>query len=245
MIASLPMYDRPETQEANDRLWAGVRDRLGFGPERHTRDDDLWPQWEHPELVLSQACGLTLPLGLAEKVSLVAAPVNDLPDCPEGCYYSVVVCRRDDPRREFAAFDGAAFAYNSRDSQSGYGIALSHAAANGIRLLPGPATGAHRVSAQVVADGGADLAVIDAVTWEMIRRWDPAAEALRVIDRTAASPAPPYITADPAAAPKLARALAQAVAALSPADRSLLLLRGVTEAQGADYAAMPLPPGDP
>ena len=31
MIASLPMYDRPETAAANDRLWQGVRERLGQG----------------------------------------------------------------------------------------------------------------------------------------------------------------------------------------------------------------------
>ena len=52
MIASLPMYDRPETAAANDRLWQGVRERLGQGPEHLTRGGDLWAQWQSPDLIL-------------------------------------------------------------------------------------------------------------------------------------------------------------------------------------------------
>jgi ABC-type phosphate/phosphonate transport system substrate-binding protein len=241
MIASLPWYDRPETAAANDRLWAGVRGELGFGPERLTRPTDYWAHWRTPGLVLSQACGLTWPLGLKHDVRLVAAPVYDLPECPPGRYYSVVVCHKDDPRPRFADFAGARFAYNSRDSQSGFGIALTHAAREAVPIVPGPETGAHRASAQAVAEGRADLAVIDAVTWEMIARWDAAAAALRVLDRTPTSPAPPYVTAkanDPA---PIAAALAAAIEALDPADRALLVLRGVATAHDADYDAIPLP----
>ncbi|MFN3646541.1 MAG: hypothetical protein ACK4S2_08505, partial [Gemmobacter sp.] len=63
MQASLPMYDRPEVQAANDRLWAGIRDRLRAAglaaPETLVRG--RWPLWDHwtaPDLVLSQTCGL-------------------------------------------------------------------------------------------------------------------------------------------------------------------------------------------
>lgn len=43
MIAGFPMYDRPETAAAHDRLWSAIRARLGYGPARLTRayDDDL------------------------------------------------------------------------------------------------------------------------------------------------------------------------------------------------------------
>ena len=58
MIASLPMYDRPETAAANDRLWQGVRTRLGEGPEHLVRAGDPWEHWQSPDLLLSQTCGL-------------------------------------------------------------------------------------------------------------------------------------------------------------------------------------------
>ena len=62
MIAALPMYDRPETQDATDRFWALIRDRLRAGgipaPDHLTRDRDPWDIWTDPDLVLAQTCGL-------------------------------------------------------------------------------------------------------------------------------------------------------------------------------------------
>ena len=77
MIAALPMYDRPELQAANDRYWALIRAGLlarGIAaPEGLRRGDAvLMPQWESPDLVLSQTCGFPIPAGIL--------PVD--PDCP-------------------------------------------------------------------------------------------------------------------------------------------------------------------
>ncbi len=101
MIASLPMYDRPSTRAANDRLWQGIRDRLRVAgqpaPEALTRSGSPWDHWQHPELILSQTCGLPYRAQLVGQVTLIASPVHDL-DCPPGHYFSVIVARADDPR---------------------------------------------------------------------------------------------------------------------------------------------------
>lgn len=241
MIASLPMYDRPETAVANDRLWQGVRERLGTGPERLTRGGDPWAEWQSPDLILSQTCGLPYRARLHAKVGLVASPVYDLPDCPDGHYYSVFVARADDPRTDPADFAGSVLAYNEPLSQSGWAAPQAHARARGFAFGPVLRTGAHRLSGLAVAEGRADIAALDALTWLLITRHDAVARDLRAIGRTEPSPGLPYITAagrDPA---PIRAALGQALAALSPRDRATLGLRGVTYLAPESYLALPLP----
>jgi hypothetical protein len=106
MIASLPMYDRPETVAANDRLWQAVRTHLGYGPDHLTRGGDAWDHWQSPDLIVSQTCGYPYRARLHGKVTLVGTPVLDLPDCPPGQYYSVFVARAvAENRADIAALD--------------------------------------------------------------------------------------------------------------------------------------------
>ena len=85
MIASLPMYDRPETQAANDRLWTLVRansdDPL---PPALTRGEDPWDHWQAPDLTLSQTCSLPYRARLHDKVALVGTPVYMSPEAFHG-----------------------------------------------------------------------------------------------------------------------------------------------------------------
>ena len=241
MIASLPMYDRPETAAANDRLWQGVRERLGQGPEHLTRGGDLWAQWQSPDLILSQTCGLPYRARLHGRVNLVATPVCALPDCPDGHYCSVFVARADDPRADVRDFAGAVLAYNEPLSQSGWAAPQAFAAAHGLAFGPTLRTGAHALSARAVAEGRADIAALDALTWRMIARHDGFARDLRVIGRTDPTPALPYITAagrDPA---PIRAALSDALAALSARDRDTLGLRGMTRLSEESYLALPIP----
>jgi ABC-type phosphate/phosphonate transport system substrate-binding protein len=243
------MYDRPETEEANDRLWAGIVRALAArgidAPAALDRSTDLWEMWTSPELVLSQTCGLPYRSRLHGQVTLVATPVCDLPGAPPGHYYSVLVARRTDPRRSLADFDGATLAYNSADSQSGWAAPAAAADAVGISFGAGVATGAHCYSAQAVAEGAADIAAIDALTWRMIRLWDDAAAELKELGRTEPTPALPWITAagrDPA---PIAAALAEALAGLPAGDRNLLGLLDVIRVPAERYLAVPNPPSPP
>ncbi|MCB6178867.1 phosphate/phosphite/phosphonate ABC transporter substrate-binding protein [Rhodobacter sp. Har01] len=247
MIASLGMYDAGPARAANDRFWVAIRDRLRArnlpAPEALTRGEGaFWPAWESPDLVLSQTCGYPFRARLQGRVTLVGTPDHGLPGCPPGHYRSVFVARKDDLRglKELAA---TRFAWNEDLSQSGWAGPVSHLLGLGLTPHPCLRSGAHRLSALAVAEGRADLAGLDAVTWAMMQAdGDPAAPALRVVAETAPAPALPYIAAKGADREGLFATLAQAIAALTPEDRARLLLHGLVEIPAAAYLAVPTPP---
>lgn len=246
MIASLGMYDRAETAAANDRLWAAIRDGLRArgvaAPEALTRGEAAyWPAWEDPALVLSQTCGFPYRALLHGRVDLVGTPDFGNAGCPPGYYRSVLIARADDPRADLAGFDGARLAYNDGMSQSGWAAPINHAAAKGIRLLSGPETGSHRASFQAVAEGRADLAAIDALTWALISEFEDVS-GVKVVGATDPTPALPYITARGRDAAAIHDAIATAIERLSAADRAALRLRGLVTIPAADYLAVPIPP---
>lgn len=247
MIAALPMYDRPATAAANDRLWAGIRDALRAAghpaPEALTRGADLWAVWQAPDLVLAQTCGLPYRARLHGGVTLIGTPDYGLPDCPPGHYRSVLVVRAEDPRQTLAEFAGAGLAVNDALSQSGWAAPAAHLAARGLRLRPLGPTGSHAASAARVAAGRADIAALDAVTWALLRReGDPAALRLRVLEATDPSPGLPLIAAAGADACALRAACRAGISALAAEDRARLLLRDLVEIPAGDYLRLPLPP---
>lgn len=243
MIASLPMYDRPSTAGANDRLWTLVRDALRAegrpAPDALTREGDLWEAWLAPDLILSQTCGLPYRTRLHGQVTLVGTPDYGLPDCPPGHYRSRLIVRRDDPREALAAFAGARLAINGADSQSGWAALANHAPAHGWGAVT--VSGGHARSAAAVAEGRADLAAIDAVTWELLAA-EGATAGLRVLASTDPTPGLPLIAAGGADAAMLARAFAGAIAALSPEDRAALRLTGLVPIPAEAYLSVPTPP---
>lgn len=246
MIASLGMYDRPDTAAAQDGLWALIRDALRArgqpAPEALTRGRDLWEVWQSPDLVLGHTCGLPFRARLAGRVTLVATPDYGVEGCAPGYYRSVLVVRADDPRRALADFDGGRLAVNEALSQSGWAAPQAHLAAAGVRMVPWGPTGSHAASGQAVAEGRADLAALDAVSWRLFRRAEPWAARLRVLEATAPTPGLPLIAAAGTDPEPLRTALAAAVAALPEAERIALSLRGVVVLQPQAYTAVPLPP---
>lgn len=248
MIASLPMYDRPETAQVLDLLWSEVRMRLPFeAPAQLTRGGNLWAHWGDPDLVLSQTCGYPYRARLIGKVQLVAMPDNRLPGCPPGHYNSVFVVRASEARTDLASFAGARFAFNEALSQSGWAAPHNHAATLGFTFGSHVHTGAHVASTLAVAEGRADIACIDAISWRLIQRHDPHAGTLREIARTVPTPAPPFITAPGRDAPAIAAALGAAIDALTPDACETLGLFGLAQVPEADYLAVPnpAPPTDP
>ncbi|UXX84048.1 phosphate/phosphite/phosphonate ABC transporter substrate-binding protein [Roseovarius pelagicus] len=243
MIASLPMYDRPETRAANDALWAGIRAQLSeAAPPTLTRGGDLWKQWQNPDLILSQTCGYPYRSRLHGQVQLVGSPVHDLPGCPPGHYNSVIIARVDDPRADPTDFADAPFAYNEALSQSGWAAPQNYAAAHGFRFCNPVQSGGHIASARAVAEGRADIAAIDALTWLLITRHDAFAAGLREITRTPPTPILPYITAHGRDADALAGVVSSAIAALPALHRETLALTGLARIPAAHYLSVPNPP---
>ena len=62
MIANLMMYRRPELNEAHAQLWRFIHARLSdlgiASPETLSQDAEEFFVWKHPDLVLSQTCGM-------------------------------------------------------------------------------------------------------------------------------------------------------------------------------------------
>lgn len=234
MIASLPMYDRPETAAVYDHLWHGMRAALGYGPKALTRSDDLWSAWQSPDLLFGQACSLPFRMGLRDRVDIVASAVHPLP-VAAGHYCSRYVVRTEETRAKMSDFVGARAAVNGRDSHSGF-VALPE----DLRATMFE-TGSHAASARAIAEDRADIAAIDAVTWEMILRWDACAGRLRVIGTSAASPAPPFITAKGNDVSALFAALKSAVAMLLPEERLIIGVQDVVRLPDAAYLGLPVP----
>lgn len=246
MIASLSMYARPQTASAIADLWTPIRENLSAAgvdaPLALTQDTDPMSVWTDPEMVLSQACGLPYRKFLHGKVHLVGTPHLDLPDCPAGHYFSVFVVRKDDPRDTLAEFDTARFAYNEENSQSGYAAPLNYAIPSGVTFSNRIQSGGHTNSAEMVAHDQADIASIDAVTWELIKRYDTFASDLRVLDRIRpTTPTLPFITSlihDPDV---IRNALEKALNSLPDAQKQVLCLRGLVKIPAADYLSIPNP----
>lgn len=247
MIAALPMYDRPELTGATDRYWALIRDGLRArgidAPEALQRvDAELMPQWLAPDLVLSQTCGFPYRAGLHGKVRLIGTPDFGVEGCPPGYYRSMFIARADDPRAGLAAFDGVAMAYNDGLSQSGWAAPQNHAAALGLRFPAGALTGSHAASLLAVAEGRADLAALDAVTFRLLAKSDPAAALVKVVALTDPTPGLPYICAEAVDADVVFDAIAAAIPALGDADRAALGLRGLCRIPAGAYLSVPTPP---
>lgn len=246
MIAALPMYDWAQERQAIDALWQALRAALqdhGIpAPEGLSRGEPLWDIWQSPDLVLGQTCGLPYRARLHDRVQLIGVIDYALPGAPPGYYYSHMIARTDDPRREIADFDGAMLALNGFDSQSGWAAAAEVAGRAGLRFRDFHHSGAHVDSARAVANGTAGLAAIDAVTWRLIERHCGAiARRLRVVTSSPPTPGLPLIAARGQNAPTLRRAV-QAGLASAPEICAHLGIAGFVDIPSQSYLAVPTPP---
>jgi len=242
------MYARAELDAAHQRFWQLMRQQLRLigidSPARLSQHSEEFSVWLHPQLLLSQTCGMPYRLWLHDKVQLVGTPDYALDHCPAGYYRSALVVRADDPRCTLGQFSESVFAYNQRFSQSGYCAAYWHVQASGFwfkRLLH---TQQHLLSARAVADSSADIASIDAVSWRLISRYESFANKLRVLDWTSATPGLPLISANPDT-DAIFSAVSQAIELLSCADREALGIRGIVKIDKQRYLEMDDPPDTP
>lgn len=240
-FALLSMYDRADLRPHTDALWTAIRDALRArgvaAPEALTRDGDAEVLWTDPGMVFGQTCGLPYVTVLRGKVRLVGTPDYGLEGCPPGWYRSALIARADHPAARLAEFAGAVPAVNGLNSQSGYAALLHQTAAlaGGTPFFAAPMiTGGHLASLAAVAEGRADIAAIDAVTWALsVRSGGP--PPVRLLGWTDPTPGLPYITALSQPAETMAEAVSAAIAALPEATRAALMLKGTVPLGDADY----------
>ncbi len=248
MIASLPMYQRPQLVDAHRRYWDLIRaglDAVGItSPPELSQEADELTTWTDPTLVLSQTCGMPYRNTLHGQVGLIGTPDFGVEGCAPGFYRSALIVRADDPRTNVADFATAVFSYNQDHSQSGYSAAFHHVAKLGFWFERRYHSGQHLGSAKAVVEGQADIASIDAVTWRLIEQHEPFAPQLRVIDWTEPRPGLPYITGIDADRGAVSRAVEQAIAQLTSEDREVLGIRGLVAIPAETYLQVPNPPDE-
>jgi ABC-type phosphate/phosphonate transport system substrate-binding protein len=152
-----------------------------------------------------------------------------------------VVVRADDPRETLAGFRGARLALNGRDSQSGWGAMLHHVAPMADRgrfFGSAEVTGAHAGSVARVAEGVADIAAVDWVSWRMALAFRPEAARLRVLMLTEPTPALPLIAAAGADLPRYRAATGAALEALDAGAKAALGLAEFVPLAPGDYAVI-------
>ena len=235
------MYDRAETAQANDRLWSAVRNALGYGPETLTRDMDVWDIWQSPDLLLAQTCGYPYRAHLHNHVELVGTPDYGVDGCPPGYYNSVFIARRDDTRKFLTDFSETIFAYNEPMSQSGWAAPVHHVTTLGMKFGEAKKSGAHVMSARLVAEGQADIAAIDAVTWALIEKYDKFSRDLHIVERTEPTPGLPYISALGSDKSALFAAMDVAIRSLANTDRQTLQIKGIVDIPVVKYLKISTP----
>ena len=248
-FASLPWYDLPETRAAQDALWTIVarhlrRQGIDRVPSRLTRGRPVAAMLADPGLLLGQCCGYDIVYGFADCVSVLATPEYDAAGCDGADYRSLVLVRTGSTAATLEDLRGGICVVNGFNSHSG---------TNALRALVAPlsrdgrffravkVSGGHTASLAMLDAGAADVMAMDCVVHALLARHRPQAlAATRILCRTDAAPAPPFVTALAADATIAARtrdALADAVADRdASAPLADLLLRGIAFRPATDYA---------
>jgi ABC-type phosphate/phosphonate transport system substrate-binding protein len=241
-IAALPMYDFPPLRAATDEFWSALAARLRAAgvddvPSTLTRDIGHTETWRDPRLLFGQACQYPLASQWHEAVRLLAIPEYAAPGCEGSRYRSAVIVKTEDPALRLEDLRGRRCAVNERDSNSGSNLlraAIAPLAEHGRFFSSVALTGGHLASVRAVADGSADVAAIDCVSYAHIRRFYPELTArLRILDWTPSSPGLPYVTARGCHA-SVVSAL-RAALALVLADPALATVREALELTGIDF----------
>lgn len=245
MIASLPIYFRPELSAVYEKFWQTMRRRLRRSgieaPDSLSYPERLNEHWQNPDLLFSQTCGMPFRTYLKGKVHLVGTPDAGLPDCQAGHYCSLFVVHSGDARRHLKDFAAAAFAFNSDDSHSGWAAALFETETAGVEFGSFLETGSHLSSCHAIAEGQAEIAAIDAHSWRLITRFDGLSSRLRTIGSTAASPSPPFITARAELVDALCSAVISANRHMNSRERMAMGFLQLLHIPAAHYFSVPEP----
>ncbi len=237
------MYDLPPLRAATDEFWSAIAERLRAAgiaevPSALTRDMGHVDTWRDPRLLFGQACQYPLASAWHDSVRLLALPVYAVPGCEGSRYRSAIIVRANDLAQGLADLRGRRCAVNERDSNSGSNLlraAIAPLADQGRFFASVALSGGHLASVRAVAQGSADVAAIDCVSYAHIRRFDPEITAgLRILDWTPSSPGLPYVTARVSDAATVS-ALRAALAAVQ-ADPALAAVRDALKLSGIDFA---------
>ena len=256
MIASLPMYDWPETSAQLDLFWARCRSALKQQCDcvpTHLSRGDVHEQWQRDDMLLSQTCAYPLVTELPASTVVVGTPTFAVDYNDGGHYASVLLVASTDKRTELAQFARSILAYNGPDSQSGFNALKSLLVEQQLITDEAPIffedsvrTGSHRASIAAVATGRAHICAIDPVSWAMAQRYDQHCKQVKILSPTAFAPALPLVTSAAAIPDSFSEAQWREVVihafeqAIDSATREQLLFSGITYVPKSDYLKLPI-----
>jgi ABC-type phosphate/phosphonate transport system substrate-binding protein len=202
-IASLPMYDFPETRWATDALWEGIvrhmeEQGLYVMPSRLVHDVPLVELWQDGRLIFTQCCGYDVVHRFRDRLQVLATPTYTAAGCDTGRYSSAVVVPDDSPYDDVLDMFGKVTVINGLESHSGmsalFGL-VGPLARGGKFFSEIKISGEHALSLQMLQRGEADVAAIDCTTFALLKRYRPNLfEGLRLLGSTCSAFAPPYVT---------------------------------------------------
>ena len=127
-------------------------------------------------LLFGHTCGYPLMTRFQNLLTPFCVPLFDVPGCDGPLYCSHLIVNAEADIESVGDCRGLTVAINTPDSNSGMNLlrhALALAGARGKFFRRVLMTDGHLHSLEAIADGRADLAAIDCVTWQMIRDQDP------------------------------------------------------------------------
>ena len=156
-----------------------------------------------PNMVIGHTCGLPLLERWQSTYLPVSVPLFDIPGCNGTRYRSWLVCQANDSRDSLREFRDTRVAINGRDSNSGMNV-LRHeivSLLDGAHVDPSERyfkrviiSGSHEASLRAVANGEADLAAIDVVSYFHLTRLEPAlSRQTRIFSSTVETTGLPFV----------------------------------------------------
>jgi ABC-type phosphate/phosphonate transport system substrate-binding protein len=237
-FAQLAMYPMSHLDSAYDLLWQRLIDGLAAegvegAPSSLAWDRDLHEAWHDPNAFVTNTCGWPLITVLREKVAVVGSFDVVAPFASGGHYRSVIVSSKPLSVAEWKQRGDCRLVANNPDSLSGW-VSLSWAW--GERLDALRFVGAHVESIREIVEGRADLASIDAVTFEHVITSQPSVAArVHVVGHGPEVPSLPLVCANRFAdnVPAFRRVLASLTAPESLSqDRELADALGTLKIKG-------------
>lgn len=153
-----------------------ISDQEQIGPIRICFDTDA-ETYQSSNLILGHTCGYPYVTRWNKSHRLVCVPQFDVAGCDGKHYSSWFVCGSKDHRDSIEAFEGGIAVINAVTSNSGMNVLRYHVSPfvkkdrffNDVLI-----SGSHLASLRAVAEGLADIAAIDAVSYHHIMRAEPA-----------------------------------------------------------------------
>lgn len=196
-----------------------------------------------PALWFGQTCGYPLMTSLRNTMTPISVPVFDVLGCQQKRYSSLLIVADDSQINTTEDCRGLRAAINTSDSNSGMNL-LRHAVAsfnqNGKFFSQINLSGSHLQSLNQVANGSADIAAIDCVSYRLIEdSWPELATRVRSIGFTAKTCGLPFVMPKPAAVnhdlENITECLNQALLMLDDRQRDRLHLMGFENVHIDEY----------